>query len=58
MELQHFECDTVCGFMVEGYNKDEISKIAIEHAKVVHPQVGASDKMIIGMITAVKREDT
>lgn len=56
MQLQHFECDTVCGFMVQGYDKDEVAEIATSHMKKSHPNVNATDKMVQGLITTIETE--
>ena len=56
MQLQHFECDTVCGFMVQGYDRAEISKIAMDHAKTSHAQVDLTNERIEGLITIVDTE--
>lgn len=56
MQLHHFECDTVCGFMTQGYDKDEIAEIAMEHAKTKHNKVDITEEMIRGMITAKDAE--
>jgi len=53
MQAYHFECDTVCGFMIQGYNKEEIGKIAMAHVKASHSQLAITDEMIQGMITTV-----
>jgi predicted small metal-binding protein len=56
MQLKHFECDTVCGFMVQGYDKDEISKIATDHVKKSHASANITDEMVQGLITTIETE--
>lgn len=53
MKTNHFECDTVCGFMTEGYDKEEIAKIAFDHVKAHHANVNPTEDMVRGMITEV-----
>lgn len=54
MKTNHFECDTVCGFMTQGYDKEEIAKIALAHVAKNHASVNPTEEMVRGMITEIE----
>lgn len=56
MKIKHFECDPVCGFILRGYDVEEISKIAMEHVKTKHPKAEIDEEKLKGLITTVDTE--
>ncbi len=53
-ELRQFSCDSVCGFMVQSYNLDEIVKIAKDHIKEGHPGVEVPEDKLKNIIKTIK----